>query len=249
MPNYFIASSSITGGSCSITGDDFHHLARVRRAAKGDNLILVDENGRRFSAQITEICADKIICSVESSATGCAKNAAPPDRMPQPPFELCLYAALLKGKKFDLVIRKAVEIGVSKIVPVITERCVPDYTEKSGAKNSRWRRIALEAAKQSMREHLPSVEEICSFGEIISAGAWDERIIAHIRGADFKAYARSAKPKSAGILIGPEGGFSSLELEKAERAGWRQLTFGFPQMRAETAAVIIPAVIIHEWGN
>ena len=239
MPNYFIKSSCINGRNCSITGNDFYHITRSRRVSKGDTLALVDENGYRFSALVENIAPDSIICSVE-----------PIDLVEDEPFQLCLYAALLKGKKFDLVIRKAVEAGIHRIVPVITERCVVDYSEKIGAKNTRWRRIAEEAAKQSLRRRVPDVENIRSFTDVI-ADNWDEheRIIAHINGGDFRTYARSvSSPRSAGVIIGPEGGFSESELETAQKAGWRRLAFGFPQMRAETAAVIITALMIYEWG-
>jgi len=237
MPNYFIDSSCINGCNCLITGNDFYHLTRSRRVSKGDALTLVDENGRCFSALVENVSSERIVCSVE--LIDLAKGE---------PFQLCLYAALLKGKKFDLVVRKAVETGIYRIVPVITERCVVDYSEKSDAKNTRWRRIAEEAAKQSLRRQVPYVEDIRAFNDAIGDN-WDERIIAHVSGDDFRIYARSApSPRNAAIIIGPEGGFSESELKAAEKAGWRRIAFGFPQMRAETAAVVITALIIYEWS-
>ena len=238
MPNYFIDSSRINGRSCLITDNDFYHLTRSRRISKGDALALVDENGRCFSALVEDVMPNRIVCSIELI-----------DSAQSGSFQLCLYAALLKGKKFDLVIRKAVETGIHKIVPVITERCVVDYGEKTGVKNIRWRRIAEEAAKQSLRRQVPDVENIRAFSDVIRDN-WDERIIAHMSGDDFRVYARSSAnlPRSAALITGPEGGFSEFELEAAEKAGWRRLAFGFPQMRAETAAVVIASIMTYEWG-
>lgn len=237
MPNYFIDSSCVKGRNCSIKGNDFYHLTRSRRVSKGDALTLVDENGRRFSALVADIAPECIVCSIESI-----------DPAEGEPFQLCLYAALLKGKKFDLVVRKAVETGIHRVVPVITERCVVDYNEKAGAKNTRWRRIAEEAAKQSLRRQVPDMEDIRDFNDAIGDN-WDERIIAHAGGSDFRMYARGVTPpRNAAVIIGPEGGFSESELKAAEKAGWRLLAFGFPQMRAETAAIVISALITYEWG-
>ena len=238
MPNYFIDSSCVNGRICSITGNDFYHLMRVRRVSKGDALTLVDENSRCFSALVEDILPECIICSVELMESAGER-----------PFQLCLYAALLKGKKFDLVIRKAVETGIHRIVPVITERCIVDYSEKAGVKNTRWRRIAEEAAKQSLRRQVPDVTDIRAFDDVIY-DKWDERIIAHVDGDDFKMYARSViHPRSAAVIVGPEGGFSESELEAAEKAGWKRLALSFPQMRAETAAIVTSALMTYEWGS
>lgn len=237
MPNYFVNSTSKAENGWLITGSDFRHITIVRRARIGDSLLLVDENGRRFPAVIDKIERDRLVCSGEPTAVSDEGGT-----------KVALYAAVLRGRSFDIAVRKAVEIGVRKIVPVITERCVPEYGNKAGSKSDRWQHIAEEAAKQSLRSQVPSVEKPMPFQTALAAGKGC-RLLAHLSGAPFKDYASALeKPEEACVLIGPEGGFSCGEVEAAEKAGWESVSFPFPQMRAETAAAVIPALIIYQWS-
>ena len=237
MPNYFVKSSAFSDENCVIDGEDFHHLVNVRRITTGVSLSLVDENEQLFDATVQEVLSDRIVCSV-----------TPKVLATQPIFPVCLYAAVLKGKKFDTVIQKAVEIGVSQIVPVNTERCVPDYGEKSHVKSIRWQRIAEEAAKQSLRTSVPDVADIMAFNHVIDSDKSNIRLIAHPAAAlTFREYIKNiSAPKSAAVLIGPEGGFSPNEIKHAQTMGWTLVSLDFPQLRAETAAIVIPAVVIYE---
>ncbi len=238
MPNYFVKASDFNDGEIVITGNDFHHLVNVRRSSPGDELFLVDETGNRYSAVIKEIFSDSLLCSAESA------------ERKQEGVQLWIYVSVLKGKKFDMAVQKAVEIGAAGIVPVLSERCVPDYGAKAGMKADRWRKIALEAAKQSMRSSVPEVSDPVAFDQAVSAASQERKIIAHLNGPDFREYACSgSRPASAAVLTGPEGGFSPEEIEKGERAGWKTVRFPFPQLRAETAAVVIPAMMIYEWSG
>lgn len=241
MPNYFVKSSSVNGGSCLIEGDDFHHLVKVRRTAVGAKLRLVDENEQCYNAVVTEVSDNSILCLVSPDDIDSAGRRS----------SVNLYAAVLKGKKFDIVIQKAVELGISRIVPVISERCIPDYGEKASGKVIRWRRIAAEAAKQSLRTSVPIVADIMSFAEVIAAENSQARFIADPAAAlTFKDYAQTLRaPQNIAVFVGPEGGFSANEMQKASAAGWTAVGFDFPQLRAETAAIVIPAIVIYEWGR
>ena len=238
MPQFFIKTSDIIHDKCRITGDDFRHLAAARRVRPGDTVQLRVETGSRLSGRVLEI-SDSF---VEVAVIGEAGRALPS-------IEITLCACLLKGKSFDSVIEKAVEIGVSRIVPVVTERTIPRPPD-ARARIARWRRKALEAAKQSMRESVPDIETIHSFKEAIEARRDGVRMIAH-PGAEtsIKDFLRQHNPGASILLVGPEGGFSTGEVEEAVQAGWSSVNFGFSQLRAGTAAVVLCGILMYEWGN
>jgi 16S rRNA (uracil1498-N3)-methyltransferase len=239
MPQYFITSASIDGASVELRGDDYHHLM-VRRARKGEEITLRDESGTVYRARITTIGEDRIIAEIRSTEASSA-----------PPCQLTLCAAVLKNKNFDYLVQKAVEVGVSRIIPVITERTIVNTADREDRKVERWRRIAGEAAKQSLRHQVPEIDEPRSFSTVISDAESPVRIIAQ-PGAPrtFRQYL-SGSDISGGVhlLVGPEGGFSPRELEMASAAGWESLHFGFTCLRGETAAVVLSSIIFYEWSG
>ncbi|MCP4137050.1 MAG: 16S rRNA (uracil(1498)-N(3))-methyltransferase [bacterium] len=237
MPQFFISSAQIEGTRCSIEGEDFFHLVTVRRVKKDDLIKLRKEDGTLVTARAVLIGESSIEAEIIS------QELSPENRL-----ALSLYAALLKGKKFDLVIQKAVEIGVNRIIPVLTDRTVPVPGDKSSNKLDRWNRIALEAAKQSMRDDIPVVEEIAAFTDIVSGDCSSVKIIAHPgSGASLHELLENARANDVALLIGPEGGFTQKELDLSSTHGWKNMNFGFTQLRAETAAMVLPAVIIYEF--
>jgi 16S rRNA (uracil1498-N3)-methyltransferase len=209
----------------------------VRRAREGDPLRLRDEEGTLYDARVAAVLSD----SLEAEITAVHRG-------PAPSIEITLCMALLKGGNFDVALEKAVEVGVSRIVPVVTERTIPRPADETG-RMRRWSRKAMEAAKQSLRERVPAVDPVSSFGEVIEAFHEGPRIIAHPGAAgSMREFLRSERAPRAVILVGPEGGFSPGELRAAEDAGWRALNFGFSHLRAETAAPLLCGIIIYEWG-
>lgn len=238
MPQFFVTSSDIADGRCTIRGDDYHHLVGVRRVKPGEIIRLRDEKGTSLTARIGSISAD----SLEAVITG---ESAAPDA----PVDITLCLCLLKGGSFDLAIEKAVEVGVSRIIPVASERTVPRLAD-AGGKTRRWNRKAEEAAKQSLRERVPLVEGVRPFSEVIGLFSGQARVIAH-PGApvSLKEYLRGCGSGAVSLLVGPEGGFSPGELAAAADAGWVTAGFGFSQLRAETAAAVLCGIIVYEWGS
>jgi len=239
MPQFFVKSSDIIDGRCAIRGDDYHHLVDVRRVKPGDTIRLRDEKGSSLAARIERIGADRL----EAVITG--ESVAP-----EVPVDITLCLCLIKGGNFDLAIEKAVEVGVSRIIPVVSERTVPRPADAE-AKVRRWNRKAEEAAKQSLRERVPVVEGIRAFSEVIGINSGQARIMAH-PGApvSLKQCLRAgAGTVAVSILVGPEGGFSPGEVEAAAAAGWTVAGFGFSQLRAETAAAVLCGIIVYERGD
>ncbi|MBN2041459.1 MAG: 16S rRNA (uracil(1498)-N(3))-methyltransferase [Spirochaetes bacterium] len=239
MPQFFVKSSDIIDGNIAIRGDDSGHLRKVRRVKPGDAINIRVDDGTLVNAVVNQIYPDHITASI--------KDRVESNR---PAIDLTLYAGLLKGKMFDFVLQKATETGVSRIVPVVTKRTVPLVNEKK----IRWEKIMENAAKQCMRSDIPVIDNVKDFDEVISGDNSEVRIIAHTQAGNgsIRDYLASAvnKKKDAGIsiLIGPEGGFTEEEVRKAEENNWMRFAFGFTALRAETAAIVIPAIIIHEWS-
>jgi len=167
MPQFFVTSSDIIDGRCAIRGEDYHHLVDVRRAKPGDIIRLRDEKGVSLDARIESIGADRL----ETVIVG--ESAAP-----DVPVDITLCLCLIKGGAFDQAIEKAVEAGVSRIIPVVSERTVPRPSDAE-AKVRRWNRKAEEAAKQSLRERVPVVEGVRAFSDVIGLNGGRLRIMAH----------------------------------------------------------------------
>ena len=234
MPLFIVNEENIKDNCLHIEGSDFTHLTRVRRAKAGD-LIDAATPCRKISAIITQISNNKIIAQIQHSSENLNAD-----------ISLTVYLCVLKGKSFENAIQKCVEIGVNSIVPVISKRTVPEIEDKIEKKCARWNAISKEAAKQSLREKIPKVFEPRKFCDAIFSDE-DVKMIAHpMCQTDLKSFLNKQTGSSVGILIGPEGGFEEDELSAAQDAGWGEVNFGFSVMRAETAAVVLPAVVIYE---
>lgn len=237
MPQYFINREQISGGVCVLSGADFHHLANVRRARPGDKISLRCGAGELFEGEISKVGADFIEAKIISIFEEEKKIT----------LALTLCAALIKGGAADDIVRRATEIGVKKIIPMITERTITGSRDKMNDKLGRWQRIAAEAAKQCLRDDIPLLGEVSSFKDLVK-GIAGLKLIAHPE-AVLRLNDISRPPDGgATLFIGPEGGFSQTEINIAEATGAIPVCFGTSHLRAETAGTVIPAIIIHNWG-
>lgn len=240
MPQFFIDDQDITDGYALIKGEDYRHLVHVRRIKTGTALNLAGSSGTSYCGVVSGIDQSAVRIKIKSSYK---KSGVGPD--------IVLYMCLLKGGNFEYAIRKSVEVGVNRIIPVISERTVPDPDKKIEQKAERWNRIASEACKQCMRSGSVQVELPLYFEDAVESDNSVIRIAGHpgakLQIRDFLSGKTS--PDSVSIMIGPEGGFSEGEIALAEKTGWTILNFGMTHLRAETAAAVIPALVIYEWGN
>ncbi len=238
MPQFFVRSTDIVDGVCRITGEDLRHLCRSRRVSAGQYIHLRDERGFPYTARVVSVTPEYLDAVMENMG-----------RAPRETLRLVLCASLLKGGLFDDVVRRAVEVGVRSVVPFVSERTVPT-AEGAAAKRERWNRIAREAAKQSMRGYVPDVGEVRAFGDLAGEGR-GVKILAHPEATDAigSVLAGRGAVDEAWLIVGPEGGFSPAELSAAVASGWRSASFGFSQMRAATAAMVLPAIVIYEWSR
>ncbi len=243
MPRFFTDKENISDAKIYITGDDVKHISKVLRLRIGDEITICDGAGSDYECEISEISADRVVADISEVHANSAESE----------LYLTLYQGLTKGDKMDYIIQKCVELGVSKIVPVLTKRAVSRPSD-GDKKVVRWQKIAAEAAKQCGRGIIPEVGKICTFEEAIGSVAEEKESLnlmpyeceqeRHLRDA-LKAY----NGKSVNIFIGPEGGFDDSEVGLARAKGMKTITLGPRIMRTETAPLAVSAAIMYEIGD
>ena len=171
-----------------------------------------------------------------------------PPTSPESPLDLTIAAVLLKGDKLDLVVQKAVELGVNRFIPMTSARC--DVKVGDAAKRAeRWRRIAMEATKQCGRARLMEVADVADYSNLLDATDDPDLTRIHFSerdGQNFEAVSGSTRILA---FIGPEGGWDDTELEKAKAAGIVSITFGGRVLKADTAAISIASILQHRFGD
>jgi 16S rRNA (uracil1498-N3)-methyltransferase len=230
--DYFYAPpSAVSGGELRIGGGEFNHLSHVMRKQVGDRLMVVDGCGHAYEVEIVELSRHAARCVIRT----------PHGRVHEPSIHLSIAAALLKNpSRFDYLVEKSTEIGVSQIDPLLTERTIPGH-----GKQERWKKIALGAMKQSQRSVLPYVSSPGRFPDFVrSAPAGRLLLIAHesVTGPSLRDVLKDHQ--SITIAIGPEGGFTDEEIADAMSAGFTPVTLGERRFRSETAALVAAAVIL-----
>jgi len=229
----------------SLSSDESKHLRDVLRLNTGDEVFVFDGEGQEFECEVETIGNKntetilKLIHKVEPAR-------------PESPLSLTLCVGLLKGEKFDLVVQKATELGVTKIIPVITKRAdIKIKTADDAVKKiTRWRRLALEAAKQSGRAFVPIVEPPQKFSFVIENLAHEEEARLFFSERDGENLSSSLKNVLiATAFVGAEGGWEDAEIEEARNADWQIVTLGGRILRAETAAITVVTLLQHALGD
>jgi len=222
------------------------HMLEVLRLADGDEVEVFDGEGRAAVARLV----------LQAGRAGLHLEIVRPLPVQTEEVEKILVVALPKGKRMDLVVEKAAELGVSQIRPVITERVIArPEGERAAQRIERWRRIALSAAKQCGRETVLSVGEILPLPEVLtSIGRCDLFLVGSLAPdarplREALAPWRKRKPGSVAVLIGPEGDLSAGELQAAASAGAVAVSFGKTVLRVETAAIFAAAVLAYEFSS
>ncbi len=241
MPSYFIRSTDRTGDLIVISGETARHLSGALRAKPQEEIFLVDERRTRYTAKIEQVDRNKITVRILSSSLAPARLQT-----------LTVAQGLLKGDKMDWVIQKVTELGVDRIVPLITARTIKrPPQERRLRQQSRWERVALEAAQQSGRDTIPRVDPPLAFETYLKEPA-DLKIIfweKEIRAPAALFGDLASAPATISILLGPEGGFSKGEVAVAREAGYRSTSLGPRTLRAETAAVVGISLVQFLWGD
>ena len=231
------------GGQVLLQGDEYHHLRNVLRLKTGDAVSIFDGAGRGFSASVLEMDRRGALLKVE-------REEVP---SPESPLRLHLAMALAKGEKLDLVIQKGTELGVVSFHPLATRRAdLKLDPARAGSRLSRWRRVALEACKQSGRTLIPEIFPPATLDEFLARELPGTRIAFDPSGrpaAEFFHDGAFVIPASLLAAVGPEGGWSREELDRLQRSGFVTLRAGPRILRAETAAILAAGLLQYLAGD
>lgn len=238
---WFFTENEIPSDNYIITGENARHISKSLRMKAGEALTLVTPERTQLECEILSVSADSVEVKINSRKT--CEN--------EPDVEITLYQALPKGDKMEFIVQKCVELGITKIVPVISARCISRPDEKSLTKKQvRWQKIAREAAQQSRRGIIPKIEPAVSFKQAVKLSEQNEsNIIFYELGGESVKKLINSKPKSVGIFIGSEGGFEEAEVKLAVESGASAATLGKRILRAETAPLAALSIIMYETGN
>ncbi|HIJ79951.1 MAG: 16S rRNA (uracil(1498)-N(3))-methyltransferase [Desulfobulbaceae bacterium] len=238
---FFIDPACFTGNSAILTGPEAHHLRSVLRLAPGELITLFDGSGNRFSARIDKISKKDILTTIIEKS-----------RDQPTPVALHLGQSVLKGQKMELVAQKATELGIESIHPFLSEHGA--NKSQQDKKIDRWQRITMEACKQCNRAGLPRIYPVINFEELLADHPpcdlklifWEKESEQSLTGL----FAKQQQPlTSVMIVIGPEGGFSNVEIDNARKAGFIPVSMGTRVLRAETAAITATAILQFILGN
>jgi len=235
LPTYFITPDMLDGDRVVVTGPLYRHLAGSLRVRPGERLTLV-EGPRVLAVRVTAVDAGRLTAAVTAAAP------APPE-----PVRLTLAAGLPKGRKFDDIVRQAVELGATRVVPVRTLRSVPRAAGYGGdgpdARASRIHAVALEAAQQSGRTRVPEVTPPVAFADFVRLPPEGRGIVLwedeHAVGI---LEALAGAPDAATLFVGPEGGLAPEEVAALVDRGYRRARLGPHTLRSETACLAALAV-------
>ncbi len=245
---FFIPPTSIQSDSIALEdGELAHQLGTVLRLGPGDGLTFLDGLGAEYSATLLVLerrsIQAKIISSRQSSA--------------EPACELTLYCPLIRAERFEWLLQKGTELGVTRFVPVLYEHTVHGDRESAGRKSERWERIIREAAEQSCRGRLPILAAAMTFSQAMQeATAHDLPLVLWEGEQTSSLYTMLQNPgdNAAGrlrvaIMSGPEGGLSQAEVEQAKACGIATVTLGKRILRAETAPLVALSAILYALGE
>jgi 16S rRNA (uracil1498-N3)-methyltransferase len=244
IPRIYLPRPLAAGDTCAVAEDQRRYLQSVLRMQEGDPLIVFNGSDWEFDAVIRHPQAGALALEITS------KRPVPLDEI-----EITLCQAIPKVEKMDGIIRHATELGARRIIPFLAERSIPRWPAAKGPqKRERWRKIAVEAARQCGRTDIPEIGEIASFAEMLGSvrnGAlglipWEEEAGRGLR--EVLRDPRYDRTKSFHLVIGPEGGFAREEIDRAHRAGFLPVSLGRRVLRVETAALAVLAILQYEWG-
>jgi len=239
MRRFFVEKTDITDENAKIFEQEFIHITKVLRCQPGEKCILLDGSGYEYLSEIDYI--DEMYVSFKIFEKKSSET--------EPETRVTLYQGLPKSMKLDTVIQKTVELGVFSIIPFISSRCVKIPNNGFDRKKERLERIALEAVKQCKRAVVPEISNPLSFESLFESSAKHELTLLCYEGeekTDLKSVLEHSDAKDIGLIIGPEGGFSSSEAEKLIETGATPISLGKRILRTETAGMAALAMIMYE---
>jgi len=245
ITNFYVNPENVGKDSLKIVGEEAKHILSVLRYGSGDVIDVVDGCGTKYKVKIEEISRDFLEGKILSRTS----------KENEPDCHLTLAQAICRKERMDFLIEKATEIGVSSIIPIVTERSLIKVSGVSRKKKKidRWRRLAVASMKQSLRTILPEIQDIIEFEQLLSkVKSFDLCLIASLD-KDSKSIKEceelKAGLKNILLIVGPEAGFTEEELSKAKAQGAIPMSLGSRRLRTETAGVVFLSLVFHQLGD
>lgn len=250
LPRVFLPPSAFAdAGAVTLDGEAFHHLCRVLRLKEGDRLYALDGQGMLFHVTLDSVSKDR----AQGHVTGSEPAGG------EPPVPITLAAAIPKGERWEWILQKATELGVSRILPLMTSRTVVQIDpRKAQDKQARWQKIVLEAAEQCERGRVPEVMMPLTWNAFLKAAAAEASpshlVLACLERSGEpmpRVLGAAPRPEAITVLVGPEGGFSPTESDDALALGAKGISLGSRILRAETASLAVLAMLAYQYelGN
>ena len=244
MPKFFITQNQINENEITLIGEDVKHIANVLRKDVGDKINICNiTTSENFLCQLEKIDKEEIKCNIIQKL----------ETETEPETEITIFQGLPKAEKMELIIQKCTELGAKTFVPVNMERCVVKLDNKAEDKKiERWQKIAETAAKQSGRDIIPKIENLINLQKVCNLiEKYDIVILAYENEEKYtlKQALNTVKGKDnlkIGIIIGPEGGIDSKEVEMLKNAGAITVTLGKRILRTETVGIAMTSIILYE---
>ncbi|KYH31016.1 16S rRNA (uracil(1498)-N(3))-methyltransferase [Neomoorella mulderi] len=241
--HFFLPALIVPGEPAILEGENAHHALRVLRLRVGEAISLADNSGRGYLAEIIAIQKDRVVAAIKA-----------PLESPEPRVKVTLYQGWPKGDKMDFIIEKCTELGVARIVVLVTERSIPRPDPQACTRRrERWQQKAHAAARQSRRHLIPAVDGPLEL-EAALAGLkpgtlllvpWEEE-----RSRDLRSILPAVpEEQELALLIGPEGGLSRAEIDLARKFGGLPITLGPRILRTETAGLVCLAAVMYALGE
>ena len=233
----FFVDMPLQLGSYELPSHLAHYMTRVLRLSIEAPVQLFDGSGKEFLGKITQITKKIVVVSLTESLIGLAGS----------PLYTHLGQGLSRGEKMDFVIQKATELGVNEITPLITERCeVRLSDERADKRLAHWQQIVISACEQSGRSTLPIINPPKAMDQWVTQVDADLKLMLHPASPPMDSY---IKPVSLALLIGPEGGFSDVELAMAKSSNFNHVQLGSRVLRTETAPIVGLSIAQSLWGD
>lgn len=245
MHRFFIREKVGPKHDIKISGSDYNHIVNVLRLSEGCIVNICDEDSVEYTAEIKQITKDSVILNVKGNF----------DNSNEPECKVTLYQGMPKSSKMDLIIQKCVELGINRIVPVFSRRCVVNINNEIDRlkKQTRWMKISEEAAKQSRRGIIPYIETPVDFDIFVQRIRqhqlfmipWEDESTLSIK----SVLQRNSNLKDIGFFIGPEGGIAADEISVMKDQGAVPVTLGKRILRTETAGFAVLTIILYQMNE
>ena len=247
MHRFFVSEDCIRGDEVTLSGDVSRQLARVLRSRPGDRIVVLDDSGWEYLVTLESVSPGQVrgVVTNRSASKG------------EPSVRITLYQAVLKADRFEYVLQKGTELGVTAFVPILCARSVPKGRGEAwtASRYARWRRIITEAAEQSHRGRVPTLYNpvefyrACDEVEGPAIIPWEQEEGTGLKTVLARWRLLGHDGPSVGVFIGPEGGFDQEEIDYARAKGIEPVSLGSRILRAETAGVAAMAAIMYELGE